>query len=152
CCSGGLLVEARKRKSPLAYACLTSVFAHNGSTGAWTFTKGLIKGFRGDPMVDLDGDGVVTLDELHRSVEAEMAFVEEKKPAYQTFNGFDGSLQLAAAGKKSHPDVGKFVEARQDGQWYRAQVVDFKDNKFKVFYFEYDEREWVGPNRIRDIH
>jgi hypothetical protein len=152
CCSGGLVVEARKRKTPLAYACLTSVFAHNGSTGAWTYTQGLIKGFRGEAVMDLDGDGVVTLDELRRSIDAEMAFVEEQKSAYQVFNGFDPGLQIATAEKKSNPDVGKYIEAKQDDKWYRAQIVDFKDSKYKVLYLGYDEREWVTTNRIRDIH
>ena len=46
CCSGGLLTEAKKRKSHVAYACLASVFAHNSSTSAWTFTEAIVRGFK----------------------------------------------------------------------------------------------------------
>jgi hypothetical protein len=151
CCSGGLVSEARKRKTSLSYCCLASVYSHNGSTGAWTYTDALVKGFRGDPMVDLDGDGTVTLDELARYIEFEMAYVEEQMAAYKNFNNFDASLRLATGVEKSHPRLGQFVEAEQDGTWYRAKIIEFKDKKFKVSYLGYDETEWVGPRRIRDL-
>jgi hypothetical protein len=127
------------------------VYSHNGSTGAWTYTDALIKGFRGDPMVDLNGDGTVTLEELARYTEMEMAYVEEQMAAYKTFNDFDDKLPIATAARKSHPRLGKIVEAEQDGTWYRAKIIEFKDKKFKVSYLGYDETEWVTPERIRDF-
>src|SRR5262249_39240482 len=116
CCSGGMLGAARKRKSGLAYACLASVFAHNGSTGDWTYTKGLVKGFRGDAMMDGNGDGTVTLGEIFHAVELEMACIEKQKASFLTVNGFDPAMKVAHAKKKNHPDVGKFVQVHQDGK------------------------------------
>lgn len=152
CCSGGMVGEARKRRSAIAYACLASVFAHNSSTGDWTFTKGLIKGFRGEAMMDGNGDGMVTLGEIFHAIELEMACIEKQKASFLTVNGFDPGMKVAAAKRKAHPDLGKFVEANQDGKWFLAQVVDFKDHKFRVCYVEYEnDREWVPAKRIRPV-
>src|SRR6267142_2492271 len=121
CCSDGMLEEARKRKSGIAYACLASVFAHNGSTGDWTYTKGLVKGFRGDATMDRNGDGTVTLGEISQAIELEMAHIEKQKSSFLTVNGFDPAMKFAnAKKKKKHPDVGKFVQAHQDGKWLLA--------------------------------
>jgi hypothetical protein len=155
CSSGGLVAEATrraasKRKFTTAYACLASVYAHNSSTG-WTFTRDLIKGFRGDPIADHDDDGAVTLGELITLIDADTAYVEEQKAQFAVFNGFDLGTRIAAAGKKSHPDVGKYVEARQGGDWYVAQVLDVKDNKYQVAYAGFEEREWVTSRRVRDF-
>ena len=152
CCSGGMVIEARKRKSHIAYACLASVFAHNGSTGDWTYTKGLIKGFRGDAMVDVNGDGTITLGEMFHTIELEMAYVEKQKSSFATVNGFDPAMKFAAAKSKHHADVGKFVEASQDGKWLLARIVDFKNDKFRVWYVDFEnEFEWVATKRIRPV-
>jgi hypothetical protein len=137
----------------LHYACLTSVAAHNGSTGAWTFTDALVKGLLGSPVFDIDGDGSITLDELRREIEVEMAVVEEQKAAFATFGGFDPEVRLGLAGRKPHPDVGKFVEAEQDGYWYKAVIDNFDGRRFHVLYPGYNgETEWVAPRRIRPLH
>jgi hypothetical protein len=149
CFSGGMLEEARKRKSGIAYACLASVFAHNVSYGG-AFTRRLIKGFRGDATMDANGDGAVRLGEMAHAIELEMAYVEKQHSAFLPLNGFDPAMRIAPAKKKSHPDVGKIVEAHQDGKWYLAQVVDYKNDRFHVDYVHYkNEREWVTAKRLR---
>jgi hypothetical protein len=152
CTSGGLIQEAKKRNTKLCCACLTSVNAHNGSTGCWTFTRALIAGFSGSPMVDIDGDRVVTMDEFQRYIELEMAYAEEQKAMYQSFNDFDDSLQIAKAKKKSHEKVGTYVEALEDGEWYRAKIEGFKDDKFKIYYPQYDQHDEVTEDHIRELH
>jgi hypothetical protein len=153
CTSGGLIAEAERRKTKLTCACLASTYALNPSSGAWTFARAVIAGFRGDPMVDLNGDGVITLDELQRYVELEMAYVEQQKAVYKTFRGFDDRLQIATAREKSHPKLGTFVEVKgdDDDAWYRAKIVEFQDDKFKVWYPEYDSDEWVTEDRLREL-
>jgi hypothetical protein len=150
CCSGGLAVEARRRDTKLTCACLTSTYALNPS-GGWTFCQALAAGFRGDPMVDLDGDGTITLDEIQLYVEMACAYAEGCKAVYETFNDFDDSLQIASEVEKSNPRLGTFVEVEQDEVWYQAQVIEFKDDKFRVAYLGYDETEWVTGDRIRDF-
>ena len=109
CCSGGLAVEARNRHSRIAYAVLTSTFAHNGSTRAWTYTDSLIRGFGGSPLVDRNNDGHVGLTELADYVEDRMAVVESQKAVFSTFNGFDPHLEIAPlSAPRTDPRLGHF--------------------------------------------
>ncbi len=150
CCSGGMLIEARKRKSHIAYCVLASVFAHNSSTGDWTYTKGLIKGFRGDVQADVNGDGTITFGEMFHAIELDMAYMEKQKSSFVTANGFDPEMKVAKAKKKNQQDVGKFVEAKQDEKWLLAQILDFKDDKFRVLFVDFEnDREWVSAKQIR---
>ena len=47
CYSGGIIDEVKRRDTELAYACVSSSYARNLSTGAWTFTESLLKGLQG---------------------------------------------------------------------------------------------------------
>jgi hypothetical protein len=152
CCSGGLLVEARKHPAPVALACLTSVFAHNGSCGAWTYTDSLIRAFRGDPATDVDGDGSVTLRDLERYVDHRMAFVENQKSAYGTFGAFDDGLRLAPAGKRPFPEYGRDVEVLHGKAWERATVIDAASGKYRVALAEGGERSGIPANKVREPH
>ena len=156
CSSGGLIATYHQRvrakgDSNIAYACLASVFAHNGSTGDWTFTKGLIKGFRGHPSVDRDSDGNVTFRELFQSVEEEMAYVELQKAAFTSVNGFDATMKLVPARRRSHERVGRYFDVQWNKETrYRAQVTDFNGEKYRVAYVD-GGTEWVGPKRIHEF-
>ena len=77
---------------------------------------------------------------------------KSQKAAYGVFKGFDDRLEISRAGKKSHPDVGKYLEAKQDGHWYRAQVLAVKDGKHEVAYLGFGEKEWVKNDRLREYH
>ena len=150
CCSGGLAVEARKRRTSIGYACLTSTFAHNGSTGAWTYTDSLIRGFSASPLVDLNGDSRIGLTELADYTEQRMAVVESQKAVFATFNGFDPHMEIARlAAPRSNPRLGHFIEARwDDGKWYKGEIDNAKDGKFHIAYFDGDKK-WVTPKEIR---
>jgi hypothetical protein len=152
CYSGGLAEEAKRRKGKYPCACLTSVNAHNSSTGNWTYTDALIQGLKGEAVVDLDGDGTVTLEELHTHTDRLMAVAESQRAGFRVLDGFDARWQLSKARAKGHAEVGKFLEAKQDGTWYRAQVVDVKGDKVKVAYLGYNETEWVARDRLREFH
>ena len=152
CCSGGLLVEARKHPGPVALACLASVAAHNGSCGAWTYTDSLIRGLRGDPAADFDGDGAVTLRELQRYIEHRMAFVENQKTDYATFGGFDDGLRLSTAGRRPHPEYGRDVEVLHSKTWERATVLDVTGGKYRVALAEGGERAGVPADKVREPH
>jgi hypothetical protein len=103
-------------------------------------------------MADANGDGTITFGEMFHNIELEMAYIEKQKSAFVTVNGFDAAMNVAAAKKKAHPDLGKIVEAQQDGEWHLAQVVDHKDEKFRVCYVEYEkDYEWVTAKRIRAL-
>lgn len=150
CFSGGLIDELKKRETELSYACVTSAYSHNISTGDWTFTESLYKGLLGDPVVDLDGDGIVTLYDFARYAELEMAFIEEQKSMFLTLNDFDPQMQLATVSDEIEPIEGKRVEVEYEEEWYKAKILKRNNGETLVQYIGYDqEQEWVEEERIR---
>jgi hypothetical protein len=103
CYSGGLIDELKRRKTKLSYACVTSAYSHNTSTGEWTFTQSLYQGLQGDTKVDKDGDRIVSLSDFSKYAELEMALIEEQKSMFYTTNNFNpqmlkhGATQTKAA-------------------------------------------------------
>jgi len=150
CFSGGLIDELKRRETDISYACVTSAYSHNSSTGEWTFTEALYKGLLGDPVVDLDGDHIVTLYDFARYAELEMAFIEEQKSMFLTINDFDPQMQLASVSDEIEPIEGKRVEVEEEGEWYKAKTLKREDGETLVEYIGYDqEPEWVEEERIR---
>lgn len=150
CYSGALSEEAGRRGLKTRYASLTSSRSSALSTGNWTFTECLLAGFRGEPAVDLDGDGTVVIDELAGYAEAEMAFTEEQLTTYTA--GKDFRLMLSAAGRKAHPRLGERLEAKdKEARWYKARIIGAKDDQVKVSYVGWNATwdEWVGGERTR---
>jgi hypothetical protein len=150
CCSGGLAVEAGKRHTPIAYAVLASTAAHNASTGAWTFTDSLIRGFGGNPIVDRTNDGHIGLTELANYTAQRMAVIETQRSVFATFNGFDPHMRIATvATARTDPHLGRFIEAQwNDGKWYRGEIDDAKDGKLHVTYADGDQK-WVAAEETR---
>lgn len=150
CFSGGLISEVKNREdSEISYACVSSSYAHNTSTGGWTFTESLYKGLCGDPTVDLDGDGIITLYDFARYAELEMAFIEEQKSMFLTTGDFDPQMVLAEVSDEIEPIEGKRVEVEYEGDWYKAKTLETSDGEVKVLYIEDKSEEWVEPERIR---
>jgi hypothetical protein len=151
CYSGGLGVEAKKHHGKIAYGVLTSVQPNSTSTRNWTFTESLLKGLRGDSMVDLNGDGQVQLDELARYTEKEMAFAEGQKSWFSTANGFDPEMPLAQAKQVKDRGAGRRVEAHWQEKWWPAYALQTSNGKTHVHYagFGAEWDEWLGPERIR---
>lgn len=51
CCHSGALYDEARRRAPdsdVTYGVITSSYAHNTSTGNWTFTDSLLAGWRGE--------------------------------------------------------------------------------------------------------
>jgi hypothetical protein len=153
CChSGALYDQARKhRDSKIAYAVLTSSYAHNTSTGNWTFSDSLLAGLRGEPVVDLNGDEVIELDELARYTELELAFIEGQKSMFLANDHFPRGAVLADVEGEIEPRVGLRVEVKYEGKWYKAKVIDVDGDQVEVHYTNFDDSfdEWVGPDRVR---
>lgn len=146
CYSGALADEARKRK--LRTACLASSRASAESTGRWTFTEQLLAGFRGEPRLDLDGDGQVRLEELARDTEIEMAFSDEQLSTFHAA-GVPPALSLSSAKPKSHPRVGERLEAKRMDGWRRASIVQVEDARVRVRFVDESPEEWVGADHLR---
>lgn len=149
CYSGGLIDEVKRRDSNISYACVSSAYSHNTSTGDWTFTESLYKGLLGDPSVDLDGDGTITLYDFARYAELEMAFIEEQKSIFVNTNDFDPQMQLASVSDDIKPVDGKRVMVEYEGDWYKAKILERSNGQVKVQYIVDKSEEWVENERIR---
>jgi hypothetical protein len=152
CCnSGALAEELRRHERRIPFACLCSSFSRNSSTDNWTYTDALLKGFRGHPAVDLNGDGHVEFSELAAYTELDMGFIERQKSVSAKSPHFPEHWKLAATAGRVKPRLGERVEALWRDKWYRAQITDVKDRQFRVRYVNFDSTwdEWVGADRTR---
>jgi Caspase domain/Histone methyltransferase Tudor domain len=149
CYSGGLIDEVKNLDSAISYACVSSAYSHNVSTGSWTFTESLYKGLLGDPVVDIDGDFSITLYDFARYAELEMAFIEEQKSMFITTNDFDPQMQLAMVSDDIERHEGKRVMVEYEGEWYKAKTLERDSGQVRVQYVEDQSEEWVEDERIR---
>jgi len=81
CCSGSLrsvLAQFARQRPEVRVAALASATASNVSTGNWTFTEGLIRALRGDPIIDRDHDGRLSISEVDRFIHDQMKYKEDQ--------------------------------------------------------------------------
>jgi hypothetical protein len=155
CCHSGALYDeiVRRGKTEPAMAALTSVYSHNTSTGDWTFTDSVLKGFRGRPSMDVDADGYVELNEIARYVEAEMAFIEGQKSMFTAAGGLKAATKLATIASPPKPKADMHCEAESEGKWYKSRVLEYDSasDQYKVHYLGFDVKydEWLPSSRVR---
>jgi hypothetical protein len=123
CYSGTMAEAVKNRRSRISYAVLASSHFNSFSTGNWTFTESLIYAFRGEPFVDDDADGRVTLGELAENAAEDMLFAEEQIAQFALTGKFNNRTILAENRKKIVPRLGERVEAYDQGDWYRAIIT-----------------------------
>lgn len=152
CYSGSLAKDARQLNSRVSYACLTSSQASETSTEHWTFTEALLAGLRGRAYEDINGDGEITLGEIADNTREDLAFSEEQRSSFAVRGDFSRDSVLALAARRSSAELGKRVEVKSEGSWYKALITDARDGKFRVHYygFEVSDDEWVLPRQIRN--
>lgn len=151
CYSGAMAHAVKNRRSPIAYAVLASSHFNSFSTGNWTFTESLIYAFRGEPFIDDDSDGRVTLGELTKNAAEDMLFAEDQIAQFALTGKFTDQTIIAANTKKNMPRLGDRIEAFDQGDWYRAIITDVRHGEYKVHFFgyEYDEDAFRSARQIR---
>lgn len=153
CCHSGALYDLaqKRRDSKIAYAALTSSYSHNTSTGNWTFSDSVLAGLRGDPLVDLDGNKSVDLQEIANFTDLELAFLEGQKSMFVGRDGLSGKTRFAAVNKAALPRIGQRIEVSYQGKWYKAKIIGVAGDKVKIHYVGYNDSwdETVGPDRFR---
>jgi hypothetical protein len=149
CYSGGLAESAAElSREGIAGACLTAASFAESSTGRWTFTCTLLDALLGRPLLDLDGDGYISLDEAAAAARETMAHVERQN-SHASLHGMDGAFRLgpvdAGAPKPGSPPepfkLRDFVKVGRAGGKKTARVVDFRDGKVGVEIQRYHDRE-----------
>lgn len=146
CYSGGLeVVVERLAKEKIDAVNLTSASSANASTSNWTFTQSIIDGLRGEPLVDGNSDGTITLGEMAAEVCEAMQHMEGQKHGF-TAKGVDGNLVMAkatgsrpkATGEKFAP--GCYVKAADGGRQRPARVVAHDAEKLVVQFYDYCDK------------
>lgn len=155
CChSGEFKVEAEKRAAnseKFSYAVLTSAHASSRSTGEWTFTQCLVDMLDGKALVDTDGNGELSFAETAGYCEREMAFAEQQLSCSAVTGKLTTELVLAKAAAKTKPEIGKTLEAKDSGQWWRARVTDVKEGEYFVSWIGFGPEwsRWVKVSETR---
>ncbi len=152
CYSGGMIDLAKTRETSIAYACLSSTYAHQTAWSGWRFMQCLMRGLAGDPVVDLDGDGQVNLDELAGYTARYMAFAAEGKPMFTTTGNFNPKLRLATATGQKQSRVGELLEAWSGTKWTKAEILDARAQQFKIHFTENTRTandKWVAEDHLR---
>ncbi len=118
CChSGGLAAAARALAGHgLETLALTSAEASNTSTGNWTFTQNVIDALRGAQIADRDGNGAISLADLHAEIKVAMKMRERQRCGWADF-GVPESWSLA----KVTPDPN--ASQPGSGAWRRGNWV-----------------------------
>jgi Caspase domain/RNA binding activity-knot of a chromodomain len=168
CCSSGSLasvVRQYERLRPnVRAACIASATASNMSTGHWTFAAALIRVFAGDPQVDRNHDGQITLGEADQFIHDQMKFQENQLAGIFVTPSFENDfvIRRAVPGMKIAPripgphQIGDVLEARDsEGNWYISEILDWKGSNrtYKVHFYGWDSKwdEWLNASRLRPI-
>jgi hypothetical protein len=142
CCHSGALVDevVRPRNNQgKRLAALTSAHVTSTSTGAWTFTDHLIHLFDGSPLLDLNGDGVVTFKEAAKHIMTQMALIHDQRAAYGISDEFPPDLVMAET-NGTRGEEAEFIKGRFEDIWWTVQVLQREENKVFV--------NWLGMGRL----
>lgn len=167
CCSGSLrsvLHQFEQKRPDVRVAALASSTASNSSTGNWTFTEGIIRALEGDPLIDRNHDGNLSMAEVDQFLHDQMKYKEDQLASLTLSANFekDFVFRPVAAGKKLPQipgayQVGDTIDAQDmEGKWYASEILDWKKDNGGLYYVHYvgwaDKwNEWVNINHLRQI-
>ncbi len=152
CCHSGRLIDAvAAQRRRVAYATFGSSLASELSTGNWTFTEAILSALRGEAYTDVDGSNTITLAELAKHIQDEMAFAEEQVASFATTPNFDPNFVLASAQPRHDKRLGSNVAVYDEEEWYLGQVTGVRKGELRVRYYglEEFEDEWIGVEEAR---
>jgi hypothetical protein len=153
CCESGSLEDIVERATgPIAYACVSSSSRKECGNGNWTFSQAVLDALRGEPIVDLNNDGYITIDELAAHVKHDIAMYETNDSVYKKTANFDGQMIIAKTKPRLGPDP-KPVWVLFNEKWYRAKEIERSGTKARIRWIElgYDspnDDSWVD---IQDV-
>lgn len=126
CYSGSLNTLVSRWKGSASLFVLTSSTDNRPSTGNWTFSDSLLDSLDGDPRVDANRDGTLTLAEAARQAELDMAFAERQQAGGSASPGHSlAELAWTRSGRSLRPSEGTYVQVHyKDGITYKARVLD----------------------------
>jgi hypothetical protein len=156
CYSGGLqLVVDALAKRRIAAFSLTSAGMANTSTRNWTFTQSLIDALRGEPIVDDDRDGQITLLEMCDEVQDAMQHLEGQAYGFAAHAIPDDYVIAKAMSTRPRDEnqslpAGTYVEAPDNGRPQFGRVIAGGNDRVIVQFYDYTEKRVVSfdANRV----
>lgn len=146
CYSGGLeIVVERLAKAGIPAASLTSAGSANTSTSNWTFTQSVIDGLNGEPLVDANGDGRITLGELAGEVREAMRHREGQLHG-SSAKGIAEDFVLAKTSRRrptaAHAKfaIGSYVNTLGNGQRRVGRVLAATGDRYTVEFYDYSDK------------
>lgn len=157
CCDSGSLEDVVTNASgPIGYACLSSSSRNESGNGNWTFSQAVLDALRGEPYVDLDKDGWITIDEMAAHVKHDIAFYERNHSVYRKSPSFDGK-KIVAKTKSTKTKEPKPVEVWYEGKWWKAKLLESNADQghirwIQLGYDSADQDVWVDLDNIRPLN
>jgi len=151
CCMSGSLGEcaAKLDKAKFKALSITSADAGNISTGNWTYTQTLLDALNGDPLLDANGDGDITLEELYIHLTREMKYREMQRCGVMLL-GIPKTFRLASVDKNAKKPViqsnfglNDYVWAADKGVRRAGRIVGQEDKTLLVEFYNYTEKQRV---------
>jgi hypothetical protein len=152
CCnSGGLAKEVQKYPNK-NYVALNSVVPTDESTGNWTFSNALLYALQGKNFIDTNADQQITLSEVSKYIDEEMAIVEGQKAAYFVPESMKNWVMTSNVPLRKNNRIGEHVLANYDGEDYLGFIMAANtENKYNIRFYSYtnDETDWVEASRLK---
>ncbi len=140
CYSGALADALIARAGGPARAGFGASSASQTSTGAWTFTDAIIAAFGGAANADRDRDRSVTVSDLARFIQEEMAFADGQLANVRQTSAFPRLLALGSAEPAPCERYGERIEVLVDGTWWPATITGQPGSQLTVHYDGYTQR------------
>lgn len=156
CCNSGSLQDVVKNATgSVEYACLSSSSRRESGNGNWTFSQAVLDGLRGEPYVDLDHDGNITIAEIAAHVKHDIRYYEDNHSIYRKTPNFDDKIVVARTNSSSNKEP-EPVEVLYKGEWWIAKLMERGSGQAKIRWIQLgydapDQDIWVNLNTIRPI-
>jgi len=161
CYSGGLNEAAHTLAwSGFRSAVVTSATVRSISTGNWTYTQTLLAALKGNPFIDQDKNGQISLLELKKEICGAMKFRESQRCGVGLF-GVSPQFTISKATRqkplsssylKQWP-IASYISAFSRGKWRRARIVQHKGKQVVAQFFTYSGsyQKTLAASSIRKI-
>jgi hypothetical protein len=156
CCDSGSLQDVVNNASgPIAVACLSSSSRTESGNGRWTFSQAVLDGLRGEPYVDLNHDGNITIDEIAAHVKHDILFYERNHSIYRKTANFNGNM-IVAKTKSTNVQEPQPVQVLYHSKWWKAKLMERRGDQGRIRWIQlgYDSPDqdiWVDLDTIRPL-
>jgi hypothetical protein len=156
CCDSGSMEDVvEDAHGPIEYACLSSSSRTESGHGNWTFSQAVLDGLRGEPYVDYDHDGNITIAEIAAHVKHDIQFYENNHSIYKKTPGFDDKLVVAKTNSSGREEP-EPVKVMYNGKLWKAKLLERSNGQARIRWIQlgYDSADqdvWVDLNTIRPI-